>query len=69
MPWAYIRSLLGPGLLWGKSQEVFLDAIDRAREDGKEDAAQHIEIMLEMRNRVMCEEKAPRTERGEAGDC
>lgn len=55
MPWAYIYKLLGPGLHWGRTQEELLAAIKRARADGKEDAAEHIEIILEMRNFVMCE--------------
>lgn len=69
MPWAYIRELLGPGLHWGRSQEQLFDAIDRARADGQHEAAEHLEIILEMRNRVMCEEKTPRTRRGENGNC
>lgn len=68
MPWAYIRSLLGPGLHWGRTQEELLAAIDRARADGQHDAAEHIEIILGLRNYVMCEEKTPRTGRGES-DC
>lgn len=68
MPWAYIRSLLGPGLHWGRTQEELLAAIDRARADGQHDAAEHIEIILGLRNYVMCEEKTPRTGRGE-GSC
>jgi hypothetical protein len=65
MPWAYIRSLLGPGLHWSRSQEELLAAIDRARADGERDAAEHLEIILDLRNYVMCEEKTPRTQRGE----
>ena len=65
MPWAYIRRLLCPGLHWGRTQDELLAAIDRARAEGQHDAAEHIEIILEMRNYVMCEEKAPRTGRGE----
>jgi hypothetical protein len=38
-----------------------MTAIDRARADNQHDAAEHIEIILEMRNFVMCEEKTPRT--------
>lgn len=68
MPWAYIRSLLGPGLHWGKSQEELMAAIDRARAEGQHDAAEHIEIILDRRNYVMCEEKVPRTGRGENGN-
>ena len=65
MPWEYIRKLLGPGLHWGRTQEELLNAIERARADGQQAAAEHIEIILEMRNFVMCEEKTPRAERGE----
>lgn len=65
MPWAYIRSLLGPGLHWGRTQAELLNAIDQARADQQHDAAEHLEIILDLRNFVMCEEKTPRTERGE----
>ncbi len=68
MPWAYIRQILGPGLHWGRTQDELLAAIDRARADGQHDAAEHIEIILGLRNFVMCEEKTPRTERGEDGN-
>jgi len=59
--WAYKRQLLGPGLHWGRTQQELMTAIDRARADNQHDAAEHIEIILEMRNFVMCEEKTPRT--------
>lgn len=67
MPWAYIRQLLGPGLHWSRTQDELLRARARARADGEHDAAEHIQIILELRNFVMCEdeEKTPRTERGE----
>jgi len=68
MPWAYIRQILGPGLHWGRTQDELHAAIDRARADGQHDAAEHLEIILELRNFVMCEEKTPRTERGESGN-
>lgn len=68
MPWAYIRRILGPGLHWGRTQDELLAAIDRARADGEHEAAEHIEIILDMRNFVMCEEKTPRAERGETGN-
>ncbi len=61
MPWAYIRQLLGPGLHWGRTQDELIAAIEKARVDGQTEAAEHIEIILEMRNFVMCEEKTPRT--------
>lgn len=53
MPWAYIRSLLGPGLHWNKTQEEFLAAIERADREGRRDAADHIRIILRLRNRVL----------------
>lgn len=68
MPWMYIRSLLGPGLHWGRTQAELLNAIDKARADGQHDAAEHLEIILEMRNFVMCEEKEPRAERGKGNE-
>lgn len=68
MPWAYIRQLLGPGLHWGRTQDELNAAIDRARAEGQHDAAEHLEIILDMRNYVMCEEKTPRTGRGETGN-
>lgn len=64
MPWAYIHQLLGPGLHWGRTQDELNAAIDRARAEGQHEAAEHLEIILEMRNYVMCEEKEPREERG-----
>jgi hypothetical protein len=52
-------------LHWGRTQEELLAAIQTARAAGQHTAAEHIEIILDMRNYVMCEEKTPRTERGE----
>lgn len=69
MPWAYIHRLLGPGLHWGRSQEELHAAIERARADGQQEAAEHLEIILGLRNFVMCEEETPRTGRGENGNC
>lgn len=60
MPWWYIRSLLGPGLHWGKSQEELRAAIRQAQLDNRPEAAEHIRIILDMRNEVMFEEKEPR---------
>ena len=70
MPWWYIRQLLGPGLHWSRTQDELLRAIERARADGQHDAAEHIQIILEMRNFVMCEdeEKEPRTGLGKDGN-
>ena len=65
MPWAYIYRLLGPGLHWGRSQQELNTAIQRARADGQHEAAEHLEIILGLRNVVMMEEKTPRTRRGE----
>ena len=56
MPWWYIRQLLGPGLHWGRSQAELHRAIDRARADNMPEAVEHLEIILELRNRVMVEE-------------
>lgn len=60
MPWAYIVELLGPGLHWGRSQAELQRAIDRARAEGQHEAAEHLEIILGLRNTVMMEEKSPR---------
>lgn len=57
MPWAYITRLLGPGLHWGRTQEELLAAIEKARADGQSDAAEQLEIILDMRNFVKCEKK------------
>lgn len=65
MPWAYIYRLLGPGLHWGRSQQELNTAIQRARAEGQHEAAEHLEIILGLRNVVMMEEKTPRTRRGE----
>ena len=65
MPWAYIHQLLGPGLHWGRSQQELNTAIQRARADGQHEAAEHLEIILGLRNVVMMEEKTPRTRRGD----
>lgn len=56
MPWWYIRQLLGPGLHWGRSQEELKAAIARAERDEMPEAAEHIRIILKMRNRVMVED-------------
>ena len=62
MPWWYIKELLGPGLHWGKTQAQLKQAIKQAEQDNMPEAAQHIRIILRLRNRVMCEdeEKEPR---------
>lgn len=53
MPWWYIRQLLGPGLHWGRSKEELRAAIAQAEKDNMPEAADHIRIILELRNRVM----------------
>ena len=61
MPWAYIYKLLGPGSHWNKTQEHFRNAVNRAEQEGQQDAADHIRIIWRMRNEVMMEseEKDP----------
>jgi hypothetical protein len=59
MPWAYIYELLGPGLHWGKTQEQLKAAIEKAEKAGKHDAANHIRIILRMRNVVRFEKETP----------
>lgn len=57
MPWAYIYRLLGPGLHWSKPQKHFKTAIKRAEAENQHDAADHIRIILKMRNSVMMEKE------------
>ncbi len=66
MPWWYIRQLLGPGLHWGRSQAELRAAIAQAERDRMAEAAEHLRIILRMRNQVMFEdeEKEPRTQAG-----
>lgn len=66
MPWWYIRKLLGPGMHWNRTQAELHAAIAQAERDNMPDAAEHIRIILKLRNRVMFdeEEKEPRTGRG-----
>jgi len=59
MPWAYILRLLGPGLLWGKSQEQLSRAIAQAHSDNRPEAAEHLQTLLKLRNRVMFEDTKP----------
>lgn len=54
--WSYIASILGPGLHWGHSAEKLQSAIRQAKADHQPDAAEHLRIILELRNRVMCED-------------
>lgn len=53
----YIRSLLGPGLHWGRSQDEYRSAVAKAEADGRHAAADHIRIIWEMRNVVMAEKE------------
>lgn len=66
--WNYIRRLLGPGLHWGRTQQELMSAIRRAREDNEQEAAEHLEIIWELRNYVMCEEKEPHPEESDGAE-
>lgn len=59
MPWGYIRKLLGSGLHWGKTQEELRAAIAQAERDNMHKAAEHLRIILRLRNRVMMEKEDP----------
>lgn len=60
MPWAYILKLLGPGLHWSRQREELLAAVATAERDGNPAAAEHIRIILRLRDEVMMhEEKDP----------
>lgn len=50
--WTYISGLLGPGLHWGQTKERLEGAIEKATTDGREDAAEHLRIILRLRNIV-----------------
>lgn len=52
MPWAYIRKILGPGIHWSRTKEELEIAIKKAEKDGNKDAADHIRIILDLRNLV-----------------
>jgi hypothetical protein len=58
-PYRYITRILGPGLLWGRSRDQLLHAIEQARRDGQEDAAGHLERMLRSRD-LVCFDAPPR---------
>jgi len=62
--WNYIHRLLGPGLHWTKDQSVFKTAHERALQENQHEAAGHIAIIWDERNRVMCEKKDPGAEAG-----
>lgn len=53
MPWDYIRRLIGPGMLWGKTKEELQAAIKTAEAAGQTVAAEHLKRMLARRNEVM----------------
>lgn len=60
-PWPYINAILGPGLHWGKTTAQLNAAIRRAELDGQKKAADHLRIILDLRNQVgfVTEEKNP----------
>jgi hypothetical protein len=51
-PWAYIRAILGPGFHWGRSVQELEAAIKRAELDGQAAAADHLKVILDLRNKV-----------------
>lgn len=55
MPWKLIYALIGPGLHWNKPRHVFLRAIEEAERRGRQDVAEHLRIMLELRDAVTFE--------------
>jgi len=55
MVWKLISKLLGPGPLWGSSQQKLIAAIAEAEQLDKPDAAEHLRGMLELRNKVLFE--------------
>ena len=59
--WAYIRGLLGPGAYWSRTPQELSRAIARAEHDNRHDAAEHLRIILDLRNRVAFDgsEKTP----------
>lgn len=52
-------NLLGPGLHWNRTREELVRAIERAEQDGQADAAGHLRIILESRDRVVFAESEP----------
>lgn len=60
-PWKYIASILGPGLHWSRTPEELRRAIARAEHENRHDAAHHLRIILDLRNRVAFDgsEKTP----------
>lgn len=60
-PWKYITSILGSGLHWSRTPEELRRAIARAEHENRHDAAEHLRIILDLRNRVAFDgsEKTP----------
>jgi len=63
MPWAYILSLIGPGLHYDKTQDELVDAIEKAESDGQFIAADHLSIILKRKVAVRFERLTSRAER------
>lgn len=55
MPWKSVLELIGPGIHWNKPRELFLKAIQEAEARQREDVAEHIRIILRLRDRVKCD--------------
>ena len=71
MPWWYIRSLLGPGLHWGRSEAELQAAIARAEREGMPDAAAHLRHILHLNQvvGVKCSERMyPEQEKAPPGE-
>lgn len=51
-PWTYIHAILGPGMHWSRTPNELHDAIRRAELDGQKAAAEHLRIILDLRNKV-----------------
>ena len=51
-PWTYIHAILGPGMHWSRTTKELHDAINRAELDGQKAAAEHLRIILDLRNKV-----------------
>jgi hypothetical protein len=66
--WELIRQLLGPGLHWGRTQAELRAAIAEAERLGEADAAEHLRIILRLRNDVCMEreEKTPAAQERES---
>ena len=52
--WQTIMDLIGPGLHWDKSAEFYREAITKAEAAGEFEAADHIRLILERREKVHC---------------